>query len=109
MVQKSLTLQFFNKSKNELHHLDPIFMPFSKWCMTFLYLKNWRSYKAKCKFSPILHRFCKNGIADHIHAPTLKNRVNFFPQGTILSAENVFRATRYGYGIQKYKKVPNFG
>ena len=31
---------FLDLHKNELHHLDPIFMPFPKWCITFLYLKN---------------------------------------------------------------------
>ena len=40
---------------------------------------------------------------------TDRRSVSFFPQGTILSAEKVFRATRCGYGIQKYKKVPKFG
>ena len=34
----------YNKPTNECHHLDPIFMPFPKWCITFLYLKNWQSY-----------------------------------------------------------------
>ena len=53
--QKSLKLPFLTGFKNGLCHLDPIFMPFSKWCITFLYLENWRSYKAICKFSSIFH------------------------------------------------------
>ena len=42
--QKHLKLAFLIRFKNGLCHLDPIFMPFSKWGITFLYLKNWRSY-----------------------------------------------------------------
>ena len=42
--QNLKTLAFLDLHKNELHHLDPIFMPFPKWGVTFLYLKNWRSY-----------------------------------------------------------------
>ena len=43
-----------------------------------------------------LDRFCKNCSGDHIHAPNFENWVYFFPQGTKLSAENVFRANSYG-------------
>ena len=46
-------------------------------------------------FAPVLDQFCKNGSGDHIHAPNFENWVYFFPQGTKLSAENVFRATSY--------------
>ena len=94
--QNNLKLPFFIGFKNGLCHLDSIFMPFPKWGLRFLYLKNWRSYKAKCKFNSILYTFCKNGSGDHIHAPNFENRVYFFPQGTKLSAENVFRANSYG-------------
>ena len=38
----------------------------------------------------ILEGFCENGSSDHIHAPNFENRVSFFPQGTKLSAQNVF-------------------
>ena len=93
--QKHLKLAFLIRFKNGLCHLDPIFMPFSKWGITFLYLKNWRSYLAKCKFQPILYRFCKNSSGDHIHAPNFENRVSFFPQGPILIAQNVFRANNH--------------
>ena len=48
-------MAFLDLHKNELHHLDPIFMPFPKWCITFLYLKNWQSYWAKCDFQLIFH------------------------------------------------------
>ena len=73
-------------------------MPFPKWGITFLCYKNWQSYKAFCKFQSILHGFCKNGSGDHIHASIFKNRVSFFPLGTILPAQNVFRANNYGKG-----------
>ena len=89
-LKKLLKLRFFNVSKNGFHHLDPIFMPFSKWGITFLYYKNWPSYKAICKFSVILDGFCKNGSGDHIHGPNFENRASFFPQGTKLSVQNVF-------------------
>ena len=95
-LKKLLKLRFLNVSKNGLCHLDPIFMPFSKWGITFLYLKYRRTYLAFCKFSVILHGVCKNGSGDHIHAPNFENRVYFFPQGTKLSAENVFSAIKYG-------------
>ena len=88
--EKILKSTFYNQSKNGLHQLDPIFMPFSKWGITFLYFKNWRSYKAICKFSVILDGFCKNGSGDHIHGPNFENRASFFPQGTKLSVQNVF-------------------
>jgi hypothetical protein len=45
-------------------------------------------------FAPVLDTIYKNGSVDHIHAPTYKNRVSFFPQGPKLSAENVFRVDK---------------
>ena len=94
--QKLLKSPFLVIFRYCLCHLDPIFMPFSKWGFSFLYLKNWRSYEAKCKFQPILYRFCKNGSGDHMHAPNFENRVPFFPQGPKLNAQNVFGANYYG-------------
>ena len=92
-LKKLLKLRFLTVSKNGLRHLDPIFMPFPKWGVTFLYYENWRSYQAICKFQPILFGFCKNGSGDHIHTSNFKNRVSFFPQGSILSTEIVFSAS----------------
>ena len=46
-------------------------------------------------FAPVFDRFCKNGFGDHIHAPTFENRVSFFPHGSILTTENVFRANKH--------------
>ena len=106
--QKRLKSPFLIGFKNGLCHLDPIFMPFPKWGLRFLYFKNWRSYKAKCKFNSILYTFCKNGSSDHIHTPNFENRVYFFPQGTKLSAENVFSAIKYGQSTKKCKNVPIF-
>ena len=34
-----------------------------------------------------------------VHASTFKNRVSFFPQGTKLFAEIVFRANKYHIGF----------
>ena len=94
--QKFLKSLFLIGFKNGLCHLDPIFMPFPKWGVTFLYLKNWRSYLTFCEFSPIWYGFCKNSSGDHIHAPNFKNRVSFFQKQTKLSTEIVFRANSYG-------------
>ena len=107
--QKIVKSPFIIRFKNGLCHLDPIFMPFSKWGVTFLCYKNWRSYLTICKFSSIWYWFHKNSSGDHIHAPIFKNRVSFFPQGTKLSAEMVFRANSYGQDTLKCRKVPNFG
>ena len=60
-------------------------------------------------FSEVLDRFCKNGSGDHIHAPNFENRASFFPQGTKLSAQNVFIGFWLVQGSQKYQNVPNFG
>ena len=46
-------------------------------------------------FAPVLDWDCKNDSGVHIHAPNFKNCVYFLPQGTSLSAENVFRANKY--------------
>ena len=38
-----------------------------------------------------LHTFYQDCFGDHIHASNFENRGSFFPQGTKLSAEIVFR------------------
>ena len=54
-MAKNLNLPFLNGFKNSLHHLNPIFLSFPKWCITFLYLKNCQSYQLKCQFEPTLY------------------------------------------------------
>ena len=60
-------------------------------------------------FAPVLGTIYKNGSGDHIHSPKFENRVSFFPQGTKLSAEMIFRAKSYVQGTLECRKVPNFG
>ena len=95
-MPKNPKMVIFHRIQKWFVPSGPDFYAISKWGFTFLYLKNWRSYEAKCKFLPILYRFCKNGSGDHIHASIFENRVTFFPQGTKLSAEIVFRANNQG-------------
>ena len=82
------------------------FCHFQKGTTLICYLLNWGSYFFKLL---IFDGFCYNCSCDHTHAWNSKNRVSFFPQDTILSAEIVFVAQLYAFGIKKFNNVRNFG
>ena len=78
-----------------MHHFENGIKIGSRWCNPFSDPMKNGEFKI---FGFILLVFYQNYSGDHIHAPIFSNRVSFFQQESILSADYVFRAKSYVQG-----------
>ena len=114
MRAKILKLSFFNEFKNGLHHLNPIFMPFPKWYMRFLYVKNWQSYKRFSIFSsfgPFEEGFAKIALGTTYMLQSLQKGSHFFHKSPFyllimfLDLIHVFNVPKLAEMYHIFKKI----
>ena len=79
-LKKLLKSPFFNIFKNGLCHLDPIFMPFSKWASDFFTYKTDKVIKQFVNFHPFCMRVAKMALVTTYMLQTLKTWCHSFQE-----------------------------